>query len=128
MTSRRRPARWPAGSPKSPTSSTPTRPGRSAPITSCGGSSTPSGCPNTTCGKAGLPPQTRIHRRPPRRRVAALAISHRTLTDWTIKKFVRALRRYRTLKIDTGSHTLTAEDPLPDDLRQALAEIHHGSH
>jgi Transposase DDE domain len=59
-----------------------------------------------------------------------LAISHgiETLTSWTIKKFVRALRRYRTVKINTGSHTLTAEDPLPDDVRQALTAIHHGSH
>jgi hypothetical protein len=61
---------------------------------------------------------------------AALAISHRieTQTGWTIKKFVRTLRRYRTTKINTGSHTLTAEDPLPDDVRQALATIHHGAH
>ena len=61
---------------------------------------------------------------------AALAISHRieTQTGWTIKKFVRTLRRYRTVKINTGSHTLTAEDPLPDDVRQALAAIHQGAH
>jgi len=61
---------------------------------------------------------------------AALAISHRieAQTAWTIKKFVRALRRYRTIKINTGSHTLTAEAPLPDDGRQALAAIHHGAH
>jgi hypothetical protein len=61
---------------------------------------------------------------------AALAISHHieTLTGWTIKKFVRALRRYRTVKINTGSHTLTAEDPLPDDVRQALAAIPQGAH
>jgi hypothetical protein len=47
---------------------------------------------------------------------AALAISHRieARTGWTIKKFVRALRRYRTVKINTGSHTVTAEDPLPE--------------
>ena len=61
---------------------------------------------------------------------AALAVSHRieTQTGWTIKKFVRTLRRYRTVKINTGSHTLTAEDPLPDDVRQALAAIHQGAH
>jgi Transposase DDE domain len=61
---------------------------------------------------------------------AALAISHRieARTGWTIKKFVRALRRYRTVKITTGSHTLTAEDPLPDDVRQALTAIHQGAH
>ena len=61
---------------------------------------------------------------------AALAISHRieTQTGWTIKKFVRALRRYRTIKINTGQHTLTAEDPLPDELRQALTAIHQSTH
>ena len=61
---------------------------------------------------------------------AALAISHRieVRTGWTIKKFVRTLRRYRTVKINTGSHTLTAEDPLPDDVRQALADTHQGAH
>ena len=61
---------------------------------------------------------------------AALAISHRieSQTGWTIKKFVRALRRYRTVKINTGSHTLTAEDPLPDDTRQALEAVHQGAH
>ena len=61
---------------------------------------------------------------------AALAISYRieVRTGWTIKKFVRTLRRYRTVKINTGSHTLTAEDPLPDDVRQALADIHQGAH
>jgi hypothetical protein len=61
---------------------------------------------------------------------AALAISHRieTRTGWTIKKFVRALRRYRTVKINTGSHTLTAEDPLPDDIRHALEAVHQRAH
>jgi Transposase DDE domain len=61
---------------------------------------------------------------------AALAISHHieARTGWTIKKFVRALRRYRTVKINTGSHTVTAEDPLPDDVRKALAAIHQGAH
>jgi hypothetical protein len=56
---------------------------------------------------------------------AALAISrfieHRT--NWSIKKFVRTTRRYRTIHIRAGQHTLTAEDPLPDDLRHALARI-----
>ena len=44
---------------------------------------------------------------------AALAISNRieARSGWTIKKFVRSLRRYRTVKINTGSHILTAEDP-----------------
>ena len=62
---------------------------------------------------------------------AALAISHQieARTGWTIKKFVRSLRRYRTIKIDTVSHILTAEDPLPEDIRHALTAIHaEGAH
>ena len=61
---------------------------------------------------------------------AALAISHRieTRTGWTIKKFVRALRRYRTVKINTRSHTLTAEDPIPDDISEALTAIYQRAH
>ena len=32
-------------------------------------------------------------------------------------------RRYRTVQIRAGQHLLTAEDPIPDDLRDALALI-----
>ncbi len=32
-------------------------------------------------------------------------------------------RRYRTVTINAHGHLLTAEDPLPDDLRDALAQI-----
>ena len=56
---------------------------------------------------------------------AALAVSHRIeqRTGWSIRKFVHTARRYRTITIRAGSQTLTAADPLPDDLRTALAEI-----
>ena len=56
---------------------------------------------------------------------AALAVSHwiEHQTGWSIKKFVRTARRYRTVKIQAGNHTLTAADPLPDDLRDALTKI-----
>ena len=36
---------------------------------------------------------------------------------------MRTARRYRTVQIKAGRHTLTAADPLPDDLRDALAKI-----
>ena len=36
---------------------------------------------------------------------------------------VRTARRYRTLQIRAGQHLLTAEDPLPPDLRDALVLI-----
>ena len=45
-------------------------------------------------------------------------------TGWSIRKFVRTARRYRTIQIQAGTHTVTAADPLPDDLRQALTNIH----
>ena len=46
---------------------------------------------------------------------AALAVS-RLVEDCTA-------RRYRTVQIRAGQHLLTAEDPLPDALRKALAQI-----
>ena len=56
---------------------------------------------------------------------AALAVTRfiETRTGWSIRKFVRTARRYRTIQIRAGQHTLTAEDPLPPDLRDALALI-----
>jgi hypothetical protein len=56
---------------------------------------------------------------------AALAVSHwiETQTGWSIKRFVRTARRYRTVQIRAGRQILTAADPLPDDLRDALADI-----
>lgn len=63
---------------------------------------------------------------------AALAVTRliEDRTGWSIKKFVRAARRYRTVQIRAGSQTLTAEDPLPADLRDALDTIHRrqGAH
>jgi hypothetical protein len=57
--------------------------------------------------------------------LAALAVSHwiETTTGWSIRKFVRTARRYRTITIQAGQHTITAADPLPDDLQEALAKI-----
>jgi hypothetical protein len=58
---------------------------------------------------------------------AAMAVSHwiERQTGWSIKKFVRTARRYRTVTIQAGNHTLTAAEPPPGDLAQALAKIHH---
>jgi len=57
---------------------------------------------------------------------AALAVSRwiEQTTGWSIRKFVRTARRYRTIQIQAGIHTVTAADPLPDDLRHALDRIH----
>jgi Transposase DDE domain len=56
---------------------------------------------------------------------AALAVSHwiEHQTGWSIKKFVQTLRRYRTVTIRAGNHTLTAADPLPADIQDVLATI-----
>jgi hypothetical protein len=45
-------------------------------------------------------------------------------TGWSIRKFVRTARRYRIIQIQAGPHAITAADPLPNDLRQALDHIH----
>ncbi|WP_420830355.1 IS1634 family transposase [Mycobacterium heckeshornense] len=56
---------------------------------------------------------------------AAMAVSHwiERQTGWSIKKFVRTARRYRTVQIRAGRQILTAADALPDDLAEALAKI-----
>lgn len=56
---------------------------------------------------------------------AALAISHwiEHQTGWSIKKFVQTLRRYRTVTIRAGNHTLTAADPLHAETQEALTAI-----
>jgi hypothetical protein len=57
--------------------------------------------------------------------LAALAVSRwiEHATGWSIRKFVKTARRYRTIQIQAGDHLITAADPLPGDLRQAIAAI-----
>jgi hypothetical protein len=63
---------------------------------------------------------------------AALAVSRlvEDRTGWSIRKFVRTARRYRTVEIRAGTQLLTAEDPLPDGLREPLTAIYspNGAH
>ena len=87
----------------------------------------------TDSANPGSPRNTCVHRGPPEHRVrrspfAALAVSHwiEHHTGWSIKKFVRTARRYHTVHIKAGSQVLTAADPVPDDLRDALAMIRGG--
>lgn len=56
---------------------------------------------------------------------AALAVSRwvEDTTGWSIKKFVKTVRRYRTIHIQAGDHVITAADPLPDDIHQILEAI-----
>ncbi|MEV4102123.1 IS1634 family transposase [Nonomuraea sp. NPDC049649] len=63
---------------------------------------------------------------------AALAVGRwiEARTGWSIRKFVRTARRCRTIRIRAGNHILTAADPLPAELRDALKQIHtsEGAH
>jgi hypothetical protein len=47
---------------------------------------------------------------------AALAVSRwiEAWTGWSIRKFVRTARRYRTIGIQAGPRIITAAYPLPD--------------
>jgi hypothetical protein len=60
---------------------------------------------------------------------AALAVTRwiEARTGWSIRKFVKTARRYRTIEIQAGRQTITAADPVPDDLRQALDAINRPS-
>jgi hypothetical protein len=46
-------------------------------------------------------------------------------TGWSIRKFVKTARRYRTIQIQAGPHV--AADPLPSELQQALDQINRRS-
>ena len=56
---------------------------------------------------------------------AALAVTRwiEARTGWSTRKFVKTARRHRTIEIRAGRQTITAADPIPDDLRQALDAI-----
>jgi hypothetical protein len=56
---------------------------------------------------------------------AAMAVSHwiEHQTGWSIKKFVRTARPYRTLTIQAGRQILTAAEPESGDLAEALTTI-----
>jgi hypothetical protein len=74
-----------------------------------------------------LPPQMRLHRSPPGHRLAALAVSRwiEAQTGWSIRKFVKTARRFRTIEIQASSHLVTAADPIPDEFRHPLAKINN---
>jgi hypothetical protein len=56
---------------------------------------------------------------------AAMAVSRwiEQATGWSIRKFVKTARRYRTITIQAGTQVLTAADPIPDDLHHALDQL-----
>ncbi len=62
---------------------------------------------------------------------AAMTVSHyiETQTGWSIEKFVRTARRYRSVTIEAGNQTLAATEPPPPDLAETLTKIHgEGAH
>lgn len=60
---------------------------------------------------------------------AALAVGRwiEAQTGWSIRKFVKTARRYRTIEIQAGPQTIIAADPIPDDLKRALTSINDAS-
>jgi hypothetical protein len=56
---------------------------------------------------------------------AALAVGRlvEQHAGWSIRRFVRTARRYRTVQIRTGQHLIVAADPIPADFQAALAKI-----
>jgi hypothetical protein len=56
---------------------------------------------------------------------AALPVSRwiQDRTGWSIQRFVRTARSFRIIEIQAGAYTITATDPLPDELRAALQAI-----
>ena len=55
---------------------------------------------------------------------AALAVGRliEERTGWSIRKFVQTTRRYRTIEIQAGTHTITAADPIPTSFARRSAE------
>ena len=90
----------------------------------------PSGCPKTDLAARPIFHHTRESIEAHLTIVfAALAMSRwiENTTGWSIKRFVTTARRYRTIQIQAGNHTITAADPIPADLHAALNAI-HGTH
>jgi hypothetical protein len=56
---------------------------------------------------------------------AALAVSRHIehQSGWSIRKFIKTARGYRTVEIQAGPHAITAGSPLHDDLHQAIKAI-----
>lgn len=56
---------------------------------------------------------------------AALAVARKieAVTGWSLKKFITTARRYREVEIVVGGHAVTAADPIPEDLAEALEAL-----
>ena len=119
---------WRDSHPESPTCPTPTPRQSSAPTTACTTSRSP-----LRMSKSDLRARPIYHHL--RQSIeahltivtAALAMARwlETTTGWSIRRLITTARRYRSITINIAGHTLTAADPLPPDLTQALHNIHH---
>ena len=72
-------------------------------------------------GPADLPPQARLDRSPPDHRVRRprrQPLDRGHAPAGRSRSSSSTARRYRTIEIQAGAHTITAADPLPDDLRR----------
>ena len=49
------------------------------------------------------------------------------MTGWSIRKLVKNLRRYRTIRIQAGDQIVKATEPLEDDSRAILKAIRRAS-
>jgi hypothetical protein len=78
-----------------------------------------------SAGPADLSSQARVDPSPPDDRVRRPGGQplDRTPNGWSIKKFVRAARRYRTIQIRARATDPHRADPLFDDLHKAIGAI-----
>ena len=53
---------------------------------------------------------------------AGLAVARHieAATGWSIDRFVKTMRHYKTITLDVAGHAVAAQDPIPDDIRAIL--------
>jgi hypothetical protein len=88
--------------------------------------------PGRTAGPAGparLPPQARFRRGPPDHRLRRpyRHQADRSANRLVYQEFVKTARCCRTIEVQAGRQTITAADPVPADLRQALSALNRPS-
>ena len=59
--------------------------------------------------------------------MAALAVATRIeqATGWSISRFIKTMRRYRTVVIKVGTQNVTAEDHIPPEIQEILEKLQH---
>jgi hypothetical protein len=74
-------------------------------------------------------PQARFRRGPPdhRLRRPRRHQADRSANRLAYQEFVKTARRCRTIEVQAGRQTITAADPVPADMRQALSALNRPS-